>query len=433
MRLGSKRSSKTRYSSYRRQNSSNNLESKPKERGTSAHQRPQSAKDPGQKDSNSKYAGGFAFGANCDYKNPEEFHKLRYSLAHNQENKARRPSSARRKDDNPLKYSSNEVKPPQEYNLSNKIKSYYLDRDSFLNQIEMTENSSKPSGKEEYKFNHYELKKNKIYESKNGERRESRKRSSSKDRTNEPHKSKYSHTYNQKNLNRSRSNKGSSRVSERSTDRNSDNYRHKSKSSADTTPTHKPSFHNTASLKFNNILRDMGAHAGSSSSSQFFNYTESLRNRDGDVSDISRPKVDYEKHSSKYSSNLEASSKSKDKNILKPNDIFMMNSNTNHHHQYMFNANPQKGSSRQQSKYGPSSGQHLDTSNNNLNSSFKGRNPVIGVSSTSQGSGYHKGKPGKKIAEATKHKEDPAIPFPQSQKHRSSKLSPNDIEFASSK
>lgn len=97
--LGPKRGSKTRYSSYRRQNSSNNIESKPKERGASAHQRPRSAKDPGQKESTSKYTGGFSFGANCDYKNPEEFHKLRYSLANNQENKTRRPSSARGKDD----------------------------------------------------------------------------------------------------------------------------------------------------------------------------------------------------------------------------------------------------------------------------------------------------------------------------------------------
>lgn len=296
----------------------------------------------------------------------------------------------------------------------------------------MSENASKPVGKEEYKFNHYELKKNKIYEAKNTERRESRKRSSSRDRTNDSHNSKYSHTYNQKSLNRSRSNKGSSEQTTKYS-RNSDTYRHKSKSSADTTPTHKPSFHNTASLKFNNILRDMGAHAGSSSSSQFFNYTESLRNRDDDTSNVSRTKADYDKLGSKYSSNLEASTKPKDKSILKPNDIFMMNSNTNHHHQYMFNANSQKGSSRQQNKYGPSSGHPNDISTSNLNTSFKGRNPVIAASSTSQGSGYPSSKTGKKVTEPTKHKEDPAIPFPQSQKHRSSKLSPNDIEFASNR
>lgn len=269
VKIANRKSSKTRYSSYRRQNSSNDLENKPKERGVSAHARPQSAKDSSKHLSN-KYSNNIVYGANWDYKDPGEFHKLRYSLAQNGD-KQRRPSSAKRKDDNPLKMIQKDLKTPPEYTAASQLKSYNLEKNSFLDKVDPKEGIARSTRNSDNRYNTYELSKNKIYESrKSKERNESRKRSSSKDRVNESPKSKYTRNYGHKS-NRSRSNKHGSR-SNRSSDKHDDKHLAKTKSSSTIGHSSKISHHNTASLKFNNILKDMGAHCGVSQSTQFFNY-----------------------------------------------------------------------------------------------------------------------------------------------------------------
>lgn len=362
--------------------------------------------------------------SNCDYRNPEEFHQLRYSLAHNQ-GKPRRPSSAKRKDDNPLKNNQKEFKSAHEIKASHQLKSYQLDKNSFLDQVACKETASRPSRNEEYRYNsNYELKKNKIYESKRNSHRESRKRSSSKDRVAESPKTKNSRTRQDKNLNRSRS-KNSGKYSNRSNDKHSDKYLQKAKSSSQLGHPLKSSHQNSTSLKFNNILKDMGAHCGGHSTN-FFNYTEKIQSKEMNVSNVSKPQTEHDKCSSRYSSNLEASIKLKDAG-LKPNDIFMMNTNNNHHYNYLYN-NSQNVNSRDQKK---STMTHTQTKENSSNACYKVRQPVIGSSS-----GYHENpKKAKKSSRKTsgmRHIEDPAIPFPQSQKHQSSKLSPSNIDFASS-
>jgi hypothetical protein len=330
--LGNKRSNKPRYSSYRRQYSSNNIDTKYKERGSSAHSRPQTAKET-TKDSQNKYNFSFAFNSNCDYKNPEEFHKLRYSLASNE--KAKRPSSAKRKDDNPLKSNEKEAETSHEYNMSSQFKPYNFDKNSFLDQFNENGRSGRPTKNEDYRFSQNELKKNKIYESRKSSHRESRKRSNSRDRSNSSPKSKYSRNYPQKSLNRSKSSKGKS--VNKSIDKQSEKFMQKTKSSLNIGSSNKNYFHNTATLKFNNILKDMGAHCSTGHPSSFFNYSDKVKTRDMNVMNNSLSQNDYEKKPSKYSSNLESSIKPK--NCLKQNEIFIMNANTNHHHHYHYNAN----------------------------------------------------------------------------------------------
>jgi len=77
----------------------------------------------------------------------------------------------------------------------------------------------------------------------------------------------------------------------------------------------------------------MGAHCGVSQSS------EKMKEKETNSSNASRPFIDYDKQSSRISSNLEASSKSKESNILKANEIYRMNSNNNHHYHYMYSSN----------------------------------------------------------------------------------------------
>jgi hypothetical protein len=158
------------------------------------------------------------------------------------------------------------------------LKSYNLEKNSFLDKVDPKEGNIRTTRDVDTRHNNYELSKNKIYESRKSkersdsrkERSDSRKKTSSKDRANKSPKSKYSRSYGHKS-NRSRSNKQGSGVN-KSIDKQSDKYLSKTKSSSAITSSPKNSHQNTASLKFNNILKDMGAHCGVSQSTQFFNY-----------------------------------------------------------------------------------------------------------------------------------------------------------------
>lgn len=105
----------------------------------------------------------------------------------------------------------------------------------------------------------------------------------------------------------------------------------------------------------------------------------------------------------------------------------MINVNNNHHH-YLYNSHGTKPHSREQTKAMLSSNFTNDSSNSNLNTSTKGRNPVIGITSATHGS-KPSHKQSRKSSRGPKKIEDPAIPFPQSQKHHSSKLNTNEQEF----
>lgn len=142
--------------------------------------------------------------------------------------------------------------------MSSQFKSYNFDKNSFLDQFNENGNAERPTRNDEYRYSQQELKKNKIYESRKSSHRESRKRSNSRDRSNHSPKDKYSRNYPQKSLNRSRSSKGKSM--NKSIDKQSDKFMQKTKSSLNLGPSNKNYFHNTATLKFNNILKDMGAH-----------------------------------------------------------------------------------------------------------------------------------------------------------------------------
>lgn len=112
-----------------------------------------------------------------------------------------------------------------------------------------------------------------------------------------------------------------------------------------------------------------------------------------------------------------------------------MNANTNHHHHYHYNAGPKVNfpqNSRDQKRLNTTPSFTGDTSSSNLNISTKGRNPVISMSSITHGGQKNPKKLSKK-PQNDRVKEDPAIPFPQSQKHFSSKLSPGEIEFVASR
>ena len=165
--------------------------------------------------------------------------------------KHRRPSSAKRKDDNPLKMIPKDLKIPPEYTAASQLKSYNLEKNSFLDKVDPKEGVTRSTRNSDSRYNTYELSKNKIYEShKSKERKESRKRSSSKDRMNESPKSKYTRNYGHK-TNRSRSSKHGSR-SNISSERHNEKSLTKTKSSAVLGQTSKNSYHNTTSLKFFN-------------------------------------------------------------------------------------------------------------------------------------------------------------------------------------
>lgn len=157
----------------------------------------------------------------------------------------------------------------------------------------------------------------------------------------------------------------------------------------------------------------MGAHCGVS----FFNYADKPK-KSSDAGASSRL-GDYDRNTSKYTSNLEASIKSKEGT----RDILMMNSNNNHHYHYIYNSN--NLSSRDQKNKNLTSNY---TSESNLNSSYKPSSLHPGASDLQEK--LKTKKPSKKIS-TSKKIEDPAIPFPQSQKHHTSKFSPNDIDFVS--
>lgn len=336
-----KRSSKTRYNSYKRQNSSKEFEYKQqKERGTSAYTRPHSAKDPNIGSGN-RNAPISAFSAHCDYKDPDEFHKLRYSIANNGGAKTKRPSSAKRKNENLLK-NSNEYK------------------NSFLDMV------AKSEANNDAKLNQYEVKKSKNYERKR-QNQDSRKRSSSKDRANESPKSKYSRNSQYKSLHKSRSRKENSSRSSIKTQANESN-RHisKTKSSADLESHDKQAHYNSTSLKFNSILKDMGVHSNTMSSPHLFKYTDKALGKEITYKDSKRP-TEYTHSKHKFSSTLEARKQDpaeyklsyKSSNVgsssggylhskmndQQQNDIYMMNTNMNHHHHHFIynnntNANP---------------------------------------------------------------------------------------------
>ena len=139
--------------------------------------------------------------------------------------------------------------------------------------------------------------------------------------------------------------------------------------------------------------------------------------------------AEYDYRSSKYYSNLESSLKTKGREAMKAMDAFMMVSNTNHH--YIMNHNNTKNLPKDQEKIGGSnSNLQNDNSFNNLNSSFKGRNPVIGISSIVYGSNKNAKKLHSNAHSESNHRvENPAIPFPNSQRHQSSKLASSDKDY----
>ena len=192
----------------------------------------------------------------------------------------------------------------------------------------------------------------------------------------------------------------------------------------------------TASLKFNNILKDIGGYTGPGG--QVWNY----EGKKGKDSDVSKMAIDTDKTSSKYG-NLESSVKLKETSALKPNEIFMMNTNTNHHYNYFHNPHKGKTSAREHKKLsGTANLQNLadlkqndynftNNDSSNLDISFKGRNPIMGVSALMQD--VKPKKQSRKSSRTSKKIEDPAIPFPNSEKHRSSKLASNESEYTSSR
>lgn len=131
-----------------------------------------------------------------------------------------------------------------------------------------------------------------------------------------------------------------------------------------------------------NILKDIGVNKGNVRSSHLVNYQDKTR----DCNDkTNRREQDPDHRSSKYYSTLESSLKTKGREAMKAVDAFMMTSNTNHH--YMLNHNNPKNYQKEQVKNGGTiSPQQNDSSFNKLNSSFKARNPVIGISSIVYGS-----------------------------------------------
>jgi hypothetical protein len=136
--------------------------------------------------------------------------------------------------------------------------------------------------------------------------------------------------------------------------------------------------------------------------------------------------TDNEKLSSKYSSNLEASIKRKETKVLKPNEIFIMNTNNNHHYNFLYNANNEKVSSRDQKRVDVSKN-YTNNNDSSQNINFKGRNPVFGISSVIKESSKSR-KSSRKSSKSYKKSDDPAIPFPHSQKHHSSKFAINEVD-----
>lgn len=99
-----------------------------------------------------------------------------------------------------------EYRSAHDYKVSNQIKSYQLDKNSFLDQVASKDHTSRVSRNDDYKYHtQHELKKNKIYESRKSSHRESRKRSSSRDRVNESPKKYSSRSRPEKHGHRSRS------------------------------------------------------------------------------------------------------------------------------------------------------------------------------------------------------------------------------------
>lgn len=274
----SKRSSRTRYNSYKRQNSSKDLDHKPKERGSSAYTRPQSAKEHGS--GASRQAPMSAFNPNYNYKNPDEFHKLRHSMANG--SKPRRPSSAKNKNESNFKSSDS--------------------KHSFLDAVSKNEGDTR-NVNGDVKYSDYELKKAKHYESKRSHP-EGRKRSSSRDRPRQSPSGKYSRGPGYKNSHRSRSRKDSiNKSNNKNTDVGSDRHMAKTRSSTDLKSSNKPSiYNNSTSLKFNNILKDMGAHSNSGSGANLFNYTDKVNTKNIEYKSGKSLKVkDYDVHKSKFS------------------------------------------------------------------------------------------------------------------------------------
>lgn len=262
-------------------------------------------------------------------------------------------------------------------------KSYKKEKNSFLNMVASSNVSTRPYA--------YEERKNHNYVHHQTYRSRSKKNSSSRGGTNRS--SSRTHT------NRS------------SQDKSSDKYLQKTKSSS-SIKQNKGSYYNSASLKFNSILKEMENH-------------EKSRQREHMGSHTTKSNAHFEYPRAKYDQNYDPSKKSA------RDEIYMMNTNTNHHHHYMYNTNGSKYSSRQKNKDSLRTNNLTNTSSNsNLNNSIKGsRSPIMGITSTTGSS-----KPSKKTKEKTKPSssrenkvQNPAIPFPQSQKHYSSKLTSNMI------
>lgn len=103
-----------------------------------------------------------------------------------------------------------------------------------------------------------------------------------------------------------------------------------------------------------------------------------------------------------------------------------MNTNNNHHYNFLYNANNEKVSSREQKRVDVSKN-YTGNNDSSANINFKGRNPVFGISSVIKETSKSR-KTSRKSSKSFKKIEDPSIPIPHSQKHRSSKFAANEVD-----
>ncbi|CAI2384275.1 unnamed protein product [Moneuplotes crassus] len=336
----SRRRSRGKKRSHSRENNREEVDHRHKERGSSAHARQQSAKDSGLKFKENLKPGN----SNCNYRNPDEFHKFRHSLG-NKKDKSRRPSSAKRKGENPLKDSSSNQEASPEFDFNSKS-NYNTLKNQFLENIESKECTSRENRYAHSHFTHFDSSKTKMYESRKGSQREGKKRSSSRDRVKDSPKIKNSDRSQCKmRQNRSRSRKSDRRSHNKSSNRSSDKQLQKVKPSKHGGNHSTKAFHHTASLKFTNILKDMSTPTGVAKSSQFFTYTENTKGDHIRPSSSTQPYTNTQKHSSrpflnldhhtsKHSIPLQTSLTPQNQSSLKSPESFRLTPNTNHHYNY---------------------------------------------------------------------------------------------------
>jgi len=284
----------------------NDLYLKRKERSLSAHlgTHPSSlsSKDHNLKYENRRYT---TVCSDWNYNDPENFHKFRYS----QKQKSKRPSSVTKNRVFMKEINNNSISPP-EFKNKNKQKSL-TSKNLFLYNV---------ISKSQLKYQNYfgnldsqnELSKNRIYEKrKSSNQWKNRKRSSSKGGIKESPTTKSSGKYFNKNkYKRSKSNPNNKKSEQRFLAKSKDKYLSKARSSTAIGYSSKSSLPHTASLRLNNILKDMGTHFGVTSSSPFSsNFSEELKAVKTNSFQNFKKFIDLDKEESKISNNLKVANK----------------------------------------------------------------------------------------------------------------------------